>query len=346
MKNKKSFLCVLVFLLLIPVFSEDIYISKLNIYNEKGENVIVLQKPESVIVEQTQNYRFNSLVSFKVAEVSKTGPVTSSLEASKACETLKAEHLIYGYLRKEVNSWYAELKLYNAKTKTVEQDFFASDDIDNYQRMLINLGDKISLYFQKTYKIGEKPKELIALRDFEISFPFSLSYWTPLDSAWNDVLVGVVGLNAGLEFFPPMEQKIFKTRIYDYSFRPEFSFELGVGRQSRYPGTYYSFIINIPIILNLYYSDIHLLKLGAGLNYELQLLDVLPKYDDPVFDIQNQVGFIFLCGYEYKLKEGWKLSAEIDTKIYLIPDGFLNVTLRIGANYSFYRKQGGVKNEK
>lgn len=339
MKVKKSLFILLISLLSFYAFTDDIYIAKINVFNDKGEKEIVLKKPEEIIIEQTQNYWFNSLITFKTAEASKTGTVTSSLEASKACEILKTQFLIYGYIRKDSNSWYTELKLYNNNSKKVEQDFFASDDINNYERMLKDIGDKISVYFQKEYKIGDKPKELIAIRDFEMRFPFSLSYWTPIDPDWNDVLIGIVGANAALEIFPPMETKVFKTRIYDYSFRPEVSFQFGIGRPSRYPGTYFSFIINLPIILNLYYTDLHSLKLGAGLNYELQFLNVIPKYDTNYFDIQNQGGAYFLIGYEYKLNEKWKITTELDTSIYLISQGFLNVTFRIGASYSFFKKK-------
>ena len=79
--------------------------------------------------------------------------------------------------------------------------------------------------------------------------------------------------------------------------------------------------------------------MGAGFNYELQFLNVIPKYDTNYFDIQNQGGAYFLIGYEYKLNEKWKITTELDTSIYLISQGFLNVTFRIGASYSFFKKK-------
>lgn len=336
---KKHFLIILIsFLFSTFLFSEDIFISKISAFNSNGENIVLINRPESIISKKTNDFWFNSLIDFKLAPQNKTGTITSTYEAIRACNLLKCNFIIYGYVRKENNSWYGELKLFNAETKKVQQQFFASDDINNYERMVEDLASKISLYFIADLKIPDKDDNK-NIRNFECRMPFSLNFWMPLEEKWFDSLIGISGFNFGIELFPEMRRKIYKKQIYDYSIRPELSYSIGIGNPNKYSLIYNSFDFSLPIILNLYHNQSHFFKIGIGPVYELNLLQFSPKYDDQIFVTQNQGGLVLLFGYEYKLNDNWKFSTELDTKVYVIADTLISTNLRIGVSKTLYIKE-------
>ena len=319
---------------------DKIYISDIIGYDSKGNKTVLGQNTGNILKNSLNAKYYAGLFEFNIANSQKYGSVTSSSEAAKVCSQLNIQYLLYGYVRKDLNSWYTEIKLYNANSGAIEKIFFAADDINNYDRMIENIADKIYSYYKSVYEFDKQLEELAVQKEAEIKLPFALSYWTPIESRWNEVLFGCPGFNIGIEFYPSMEQKIVKTHLVDYSFRPEFAYKFGLGKQSRYKAHYHSFSFNLPIIYNKYYSTEHAMKIGMGVFYEFCLLSMVPKYDDSIIEYQNQLGLIMIGGYEYTFNEKWNFLAEANFKIPFLDRAVVSLDFKFGLSYKFENKGG------
>lgn len=346
MKNRNKYVIV-VFLLFFTqsIFSaEKVYITDILCFDSKGQRYSLLQNPAIQIKKQLMEKYYDGLIEFENVHVQKIGEISSALDASKACITLGCQYLMYGYVRKNTNSWEAEVKLFNKDSNSIIYSFFASDDINHYDRLLTNLSINIYEYYIDQFNIKDKEKEIEQKRQFELRLPVFIEYWTPLFSEWNDVLVGVIGLNMGLEFYPSMKKSVFKNHVYDYSFRPNLEYKIGLGRKTKYNATLNTFSFSLPIFINIYNSEQSIFKLGMGLSYEFAILNIVQKYDDAVIEIQNQGGVECIFGYEYKINNNWSFMAENMITIPLLEKSFLQYKMNLGFSYSIHN--GENVNEK
>ncbi|MCQ2589751.1 MAG: hypothetical protein MJ179_04930 [Treponema sp.] len=338
MKNKNIYILLGLMLIFTQrMFStEKIYIADILCFDSKGERYSLLQNPAIQIKKQLMEKYYDGLLEFENVHVQKTGETSSALDASKACITLGCQYLLYGYVRKNTNSWDAELKLFNKDTNSVIYSFFASDDVNHYERLITYLSENIYEYYKDQFNIKDKEKEIEQIRPFELKLPVFIEYWTPLLSEWNDVLVGVIGLNVGFELYPAMKKSVFKNHVYDYSFRPNLEYKIGLGRRTKYKATLNTFSFSLPVFFNIYNNEQSIFKLGIGPFYELAILNMVQKYDDAIIEIQNQGGLEFVFGYEYKINNIWSFMAETMVSIPLLEDSFLQYKMNFGFSYFLY----------
>ena len=150
MKLKKYFLLILLINCFQMLFSsEKIYLADIVSYDYKGEKITSNQNTASILKDLLNDNYYNGLIEFDTAKNQKYGTVTSSLDAAKVCSQINCQYIFYGYVRKDLNSWFIELKLYNASNNNVEKIFFSADDINNYNRMIEDLSLKIYEHFKK-----------------------------------------------------------------------------------------------------------------------------------------------------------------------------------------------------
>ncbi len=346
MKNKNKYIIfgLMLFFTQTMFSAEKIYIADILCFDSKGERYSLLQNPAIQIKKQLMEKYYDGLIEFENVHVQRIGETSSAIDASKACINLGCQYLLYGYVRKNTNSWVAELKLFNKDSNSVIYSFFASDDVNHYERLLSYISENIYEYYNEQLNIKDKEIEIEQIRQFELKLPVFIEYWTPLFSEWNDVLVGVTGLNVGLEFYPVMKTSVFKNRVYDYSFRPNLEYKLGLGRRTKYKATLNTFSFSLPIFFNIYNNEHSIFKLGTGVFYEFAILNMVQKYDKAIIEIQNQGGLEFIFGYEYKINNNWSFMTENMIAIPLLDDSFLQYKMNFGFSYSLYN--GEPVNEK
>ena len=123
--------------------AEKIYIADILCFDSKGERYSLLQNPAIQIKKQLMEKYYDGLIEFENVHVQRIGETSSAIDASKACINLGCQYLLYGYVRKNTNSWVAELKLFNKDSNSVIYSFFASDDVNHYERLLSYISENI-----------------------------------------------------------------------------------------------------------------------------------------------------------------------------------------------------------
>ena len=98
---------------------------------------------EKELIRKLNSYWFEGLISFELLNSSYYGDVYTVIDANKACDISDSLYLLYGFIQKNEKSWFANLKLYSRNEKKIVKEFFGSDDIDKYDRLLEDLSLKI-----------------------------------------------------------------------------------------------------------------------------------------------------------------------------------------------------------
>lgn len=338
MKNK---LILFVFLLLCinKVFSESIKIAPLVIYDQEGGILKIKEKAENDIAERLKKYWFSGMLSFETFSHDKNETVISALSAEHTCKILGSKYLLYGYIKKMQNSWEAEIKFYNSTTQRIEKAFFSSDDISHYDRLLNDIAGKIASFFIEYLAIEDTNYSLKKNRPFEIAFPFSFNYWSPLNAQWCSAINGIFGFDCALDIFPSMKSIVSRNKTIDFCARFNLGYKMGIGNLNKYKAFYHGISFATPIIMNLCYTNNHKLTIGFGPLYEIDFVSFQKKYDLEYVFIQNQFGLEFLLGYEYSISKKWKLYSEVEFDFYFTRNSFAVIKPKLGAVYSFYRRK-------
>ncbi len=337
--KKKFLLGLLVYLFAGCVFAETISIAEIIIYDSQGKDVSIFRNPENDIQKNLSHLWFNGLIDFDVATKKTVGPVASSLDALKACNKLGRQFIIYGYMKQTDVNYYVELKLYNVEEKKVIAQFFGSDDIKNYDRMIADVTTKIEKYLKELYDIKTEEERQEEYQSLELAIPMSLNYWAPLHNEWPEKLYGIAGINGGIDFYPEFKVYYLNNKMINFSLRAEFAYKYGMGNPNYYPINLHTLSITTFSMFNVHFNDTHSCSFGLGPVYELDIYQITKKYEDSTVNLQNQFGIGLLAGYYYKLNDNWKLLGELELQYFFNAGSYMVLKPKLGAVYTFYKRR-------
>lgn len=338
--NKKFLIfLVIIFTFFTKAFSqtvaEEIILAPIVCYDENNKTISLAKNPNKALYENLKEYWFEGLIEFSLHKDKEY--IYTILDAQKLCIELEKKYVIYGYVQKKEKSWFANLRIYDSNKKEVVKEFFASDEINNFDRCIKSLESNLIDGIEELLglKFLEKVQETI--RPIEIRIPSSLSYWTPIGK-WNNVIIGTIGVNTGVEIFPPFKTKIFNNYLVDFSGTLKLSYGYGVGSTEKYPLNYHTLTVAFPITTYIHFDNKHCGYVGTGFFYELEFLNVQKKYENTTFSFQNMFGVEFNIGYEFSLNEKCSLYSETEFNFHIKNDDYICLKQSFGARFRIYKE--------
>ncbi len=317
--------------------NEAIVIAPVVSYDNNGEKVIKEKNANILIRDDLSHYSFDNLIKFESLSESKHGIVNSIMDAEKICAAYDYGYLIYGYIKQNDKSWFMELKMYNHMTKKIEKDFFASDDIDNYERMLSVISEHIRDYYTDLLGLDSNKSIYTKYRNVEFDLPFGVGFWTPLDKDWMDVLMGICYVKSGVELFPKLKLPQSGIMKFDLSIRCDLGYGYGTNKNNSYPINYNVVSAGLPILCHYYINKKNGIYIGFGPLYEFDIMQVEQKYKKAETLHQNQFGFENILGYEYFIGKKFKLKFETEGDFYVTSDSTFVLKSGLGFVYRFYK---------
>ena len=338
MNKKILFLLVFTFSIF-SVFASEIKIAPLTVYDGDGNKAEAPYNPSKAIHDELEKHWFGGLINFSYIAENKYGTPVTIIDAHKICTSENADYLIYGYLKKNESSWLCEVKLYDANGKKIIKDFFAGDSIDHYDRLITILCQNILFGIEEITGLNKDELKQEKTRPMELRIPASLFYWSPVDGRWGDKILGIAGVNAGLEFYPPQPAIVVNGKLIDFSVRFNLSWNIGINKKNTYPLVINTIALSLPVLLHVHFNERHSLYGGGGLAYSIELMNIKPKYEDETFLYQNVFSFETIAGYEFEINEKMHLFAEITFEFHMIGDGFVYVKPCLGASFNIFKER-------
>lgn len=338
MNKKVICLTALLFSLVIASASE-IKIAPLAVYDGDGNKTEAPYNPSKAIHDELETRWFGGLINFSHISESKYGIPVTIIDAHKICASESADYLIYGYLKKNESSWLCEVKLYDANGKKIIKEFFAGDSIDHYDRLINVLCQNILFGIEEITGLNKDELRQKKTRPMELRIPVSLFYWSPVDSDWGDKILGIAGVNAGLELYPPQPVIVSNGKLMDFSTRFNLSWNIGINKKNTYPLVINTMAISLPVLLHVHFNERHSLYGGFGLAYNIELMSIKPKYENEKFLYQNVFSFETIAGYEFDINDKARLFAEMAFDFHLLGDGFVSVKPCLGASFNIFKER-------
>ena len=336
----KKIICFIALLFSIAIASaSEIKIAPLAVYDSSGNKTSAPYNPSKAMHSELEKHWFSGLINFSHIAESKYGIPVTIIDANKVCVSENADYLIYGYLKKNESSWFCEIKLYDANEKKIAKEFFAGDSIDHYDRLISVLCQNILFGIEEITGLNKDELKQEKTRPMELRIPTSLFYWSPIDGEWGDKILGIAGLNAGLEFYPPQPVIISNGKLIDFSARFDLSWDIGINKKDSYPLIFNAIELSLPVLLHVHFNERHSLYGGFGLAYNIELMSIRPKYEDKQFLYQNVFSFETIAGYEFNLNEKVNLFAEINVDCHMLGDGFVSLKPCLGASFNIFKER-------
>lgn len=338
--NKRAICFTALLFSLVIASASEIKIAPLAVYDGDGNKTEAPYNPSKAIHDELEKRWFGGLINFSHISESKYGIPVTIIDAHKICTSESADYLIYGYLKKNESSWLCEVKLYDANGKKIIKEFFAGDSIDHYDRLINILCQNILFGIEEISGLNKDELRQKKTRPMELRIPVSLLYWSPVDSGWGDKILGIAGVNAGLELYPPQPVIVSNGKLMDFSARFNLSWNIGINKKNTYPLVINTMAISLPVLLHVHFNERHSLYGGFGLAYNIELMSIKPKYENEKFLYQNVFSFETIAGYEFEINDKAHLFAEMAFDFHLLGDGFVSVKPCLGASFNIFKERG------
>lgn len=337
MKRKKLVMIGIIFFSTWYMFAENIILAPLVCYDENNKIIELTKNPNKIINRDLSKVWFEGIINFSAIDEKNYGLIYTIVDAERLCVVLNSDYIVYGYIQKNELSWYGNLKLYDANRKQIVKDFFASDSIDNFNRFITVLEQNLVSGIEEILGIDFLNEEVEKNRPTEIRIPISACYWTPIDYKWSNVITGITGVNTGIEIFPPFQTKTFNNTLVDVSATLKLSYAYGIGSQKKYPLDYHTVTVCFPVSFYFHFTEKHSTYFGAGFFYELELMNVQKKYENPQFMYQNMFGTTISAGYEFLLNNFCSIYTEICLDYHFAADSYIAVKPSLGIKIYAFR---------
>lgn len=334
--NKRVICFTALLFSLVIASASEIRIAPLAVYDSSGNKTSAPYNPSKAMHSELEKHWFGGLINFSHISESKYGIPVTIIDAHKICTSENADYLIYGYLKKNESSWLCEVKLYDANGKKIIKEFFAGDSIDHYDRIINVLCQNILFGIEEISGLNKDELRQKKTRPMELRIPVSLFYWSPVDGGWGDKILGIAGVNAGLELYPPQPVIVSNGKLMDFSARFNLSWNIGINKKNTYPLVINTMAISLPVLLHVHFNERHSLYGGFGLAYNIELMSIKPKYENEKFLYQNVFSFETIAGYEFEINDKAHLFAEMDFDFHLLGDGFVSVKPCLGASFKYF----------
>ena len=255
--NKRAICFTALLFSLVIASASEIKIAPLAVYDVDGNKTEAPYNPSKAIHDELEKHWFGGLINFSHISESKYGIPVTIIDAHKICASERADYLIYGYLKKNESSWLCEVKLYDANGKKIIKEFFAGDSIDHYDRLINVLCQDILFGIEEITGLNKDELRQEKTRPMELRIPVSLFYWNPVDSNWGDKILGIAGVNAGIELYPPQPVIVSNGKLIDFSARFNLSWNIGINKKNTYPLVINTMAISLPVLLHVHFNERH-----------------------------------------------------------------------------------------
>jgi hypothetical protein len=331
MNNFRGAALVFVFgLLLFRLYALDVNVAHISYIDETDDRVDQRSAVRQELLRVLREIETGSALLFLSMSNELIQAPQSLADALRICRTEKLDYLLYGFVAKKEYTFQTEIKLFDYAKRTVIKTFYASDDHDNYERMLHDIAGKIISYINEEFHLNIVEKRPV-YRHFLL--PLSLGYWTPLTPSWTDLLLGTVVLEGGIRFIPRDRLFVAFGMSFYLSLETDLSYRLGVGNPNAYDALDHTLAITAPARLHMKLSDEQNLFFGLGIQYALDFLQIKQPYRSGETNVYSAVGFLASFGYEHRLNEAWYMliDDQIEVKLYDTPMPVYS--LRVGFMY-------------
>lgn len=311
------------------VSAEEVYIAPITIYGN-AEGLRGKEISETLCRKINEGF-YRTVVEFKSGSSEDDKNINSIMDAKNYAVKMGCNYVIYGYIRNNSTSWYAEMKLFNSEEQRNEKEFFTSDDIESYERFVCTLAKNISEYFANRIGIAELEKE--RERPAEIRIPVQINYWTPLNEAWIKHVYGIAGVKAGVEFYPPIGFEKVPYQKMDFSIGSNVDYRIGAGNPNIYKAICNEITIDFPIIAHYHMNARNSLYAGISPSYRVLIYSIEQKYEESAVFVQNRFSLGVMGGYEFTLNDRCNIKFDIKPDIELGTSP--RVTLETGVGVIF-----------
>lgn len=339
MNRKLPVAGALLLLMTAGVFSETILVASLIVYDK--DNTVMKQgrNPSEEIYERFSDCWFEGLVKFKRLSSKEYGEIYTSLDANRACFAEDAEYILFGYVQRNEGNWFANVKLYDHKSKKIAREFYSGDDASHYGRLIDRLTSNILDGLEEATGLFRNETARETTRPYEIKLPLSAFYWTPVDADWRSKLLGIAGVEVGVEIYPLQPRIVVGKALLDFSLRPEFSYSCATRQSGTYPLGYHGISLVLPLCAHFHFDMKNSFYVGGGLYYEVEMMSITPKYEDKRFLCQNMFGVEAMLGYEFGANETMNFFTEVRFDFHLNGDGYVAIRQALGVSFNLYRRR-------
>lgn len=331
--NKKMFINLIILLGSAFCFAEKIAVAPLITYDNESSKIVIEYDFQENLSKNLINEWFEGLIEFNKLSAEDYGDVYTTLDANKVCIAGKYDYLIYGFIQKNENSWFGNIKLFSVDAKKIVKEFFASDDIENMERFFQVLKNNvISGLYEITGldDIGNKTSDGIS---FKINLLLDGFYWHPIGEKWSSMYMGVGGGFLGIDFVPPQSKKTLFSKLIYLSLGVGASYAYGKETEKSYPLKLQTIQIMLPIYLHLNFSRYNSLFFRFAPYYEFEFLNIIQKYKEEEMYQQVLPGLEVGIGYEFFPLDWFSIYLKCDYSFHLSPDNFSVIKPGLGFKF-------------
>lgn len=226
----------------------------------------------------------------------------SLLEAARLSELHACAHLLYGYVRRTSQSLHAEIKLYDREAGAVSAVFFASDDLDHYQRLVRDVAGKILAHLYGPG--GVDPQPPVAEPERRIfTVPCSAGIWIPTAADWTGVMTGLAAAGAGVRLVPARPLFVLGRRPGYVAIGLDLDYALGRNQPGYESFLLHAFRVRLPAEVFLDYPGGHSAGIGFGPLLAVDLVAQDRKYDELSVGTTVAAGLSVSLAYRHTLTE-------------------------------------------
>lgn len=336
--NKKVYLVLVVSFLMCRGFSSEMILTPLVVYDISGNKIDMDENPAETIYKKLEKHWFEGLLQFSYSPEKQTGIVYTLMDANVMCTSEEKDYLFYGYIQKNEGNWLGNVKLYDAAKKKIIKEFYSSDDIEHYERFIENLTNNIvdGLMFLTGLENDQLIKE--NMRPMEIKLPVSAYYWTPIDGEWNRRIMGIAGAKLGVEFYPAQKQAVFCSKLLDYSLLLKFEYCYGRNQNDTYPLSLNIVKVGLPVLFHFHNDLRKTFYTGFGLNYSIEMMNYIPKYEEEKFLYQGIISGEIITGYDFNINKYLDIFSELSIDVHFEQIFFVSVRPTVGVCINLFKE--------
>ena len=336
--NKKIYSLLLVSFIIFRVFSSEMVLTPLIVYDNAGNKIDMEENPAERIYNSLEKHWFEGLLKFTYLSEQKTGIVYTLMDANIICSSEKKDYLFYGYVQKNEGNWLGNVKLYDASKKKVLKEFYSSDDIEHYDRFMDNLENNIIDGLMDITGLSNDELLKENTHPIEFNLPVAAYYWSPIDGKWNQIIMGIAGAKLGVEFYPSQKQMVFCSKLVDFSLMLKLEYNYGRNQNDAYPLSLNTIAVGLPLFLHFHYDPRNVLYMGFGMNYEIELMTYIPKYENERFLYQNVFSGEITAGYEFAVNDLIKIFSEVAFDTHFGNGAFVVVKPTMGMSINLFKE--------
>lgn len=304
-------------------------------YDGAGKRLELQENPNRRIRRELERYWFKGLLRFRAVAEEEYGSIASVLDAERAIVASGAEYVLYGYARRNEESWYCELKLYSGRERIIAERFFAADGAERYERLMERVCANMREHFNELVGQEGRAGSLAYTQAVEFRVPVALCAWSPTGAKWRESLLGLMGAGIGVEFFPELKRP---TR-FGVSVSVESGWRLGLGSPDRYEALLNALTVAGLLTCYARLDVANTLSGSIGALYELELLKVTGKYEEQERHAGQRFGVMVRLGYEHAVSERWSLFMSMEGDFYVSRGAYHVLKPNFGVVYRAYRRK-------